>query len=236
MNPFFELFQGLTREGPGDTSDVAWAMLNGKIVQNARILDAACGSGADIPALLKASPAGHITGIDAQSYFIDEARLRMGNTPHVDLLVGDMTEVSGPFEAIWCAGAVYFIGITKALETWRNTLAPGGFIAFSEICWWTATPSDPVKAFWQKEYPAMTNSDGIQSHIEAAGYETIATRRVTDRGWEVYFNSLQARIDLLQPTAKPDLITVLDEAQHEINLWRTYRAEFGYLLSVVRPI
>ena len=48
----------------------------------------------------------------------------------------------GPFDLIWCAGAVYFEGITECLQAWAPALKPGGAVAFSEVCWFTDTP-DP---------------------------------------------------------------------------------------------
>ncbi len=59
-----------------------------------------------------------------------------------------MGVLTGPFDLIWSAGALYFLGVTDGLTGWRAALAPGGAVAFSEPCFFTDTPSDAARAFW----------------------------------------------------------------------------------------
>lgn len=231
---FFTLHADLPREGPGETADVAWAAETAGIGPDARILDAACGPGGDIGALLRAAPMGHVTAIDLHAPFIEAARARWGADPRVTLMTGDMTDPSGPFDVIWCAGAVYFLGIEAALRAWAPRLAPGGVIAFSEPCLFTDTPSEGAIAFWEG-YARLTDATGIAAQVAAAGFTTLATRAVGDIGWESYFRPMEARIAKLRPGADAALASVLDEAEAEIALWRAHRAETGYLLSLVRP-
>jgi tRNA A58 N-methylase Trm61 len=92
---FFTLHAELPREGPGETADVAWAAEMAGTPPGARILDAACGPGGDIGALLRAAPEGHVTAIDKHAPFIDQARTRWGRNDRVSLCVGDMTAPGG---------------------------------------------------------------------------------------------------------------------------------------------
>ncbi len=234
MKPFYKLYQGLDREGPGNPADVTWATDVVGLAKDARICDVGCGSGADIGPLLAAAPDGHVTAIDKQAHFIDEARQRVGSDSRVTLQTGDMADIGGPYDFIWCAGAAYFLGVTQALKLWRKSLAPGGVIAFSEPCWWQDPTSAEARALWD-DYAAMTAEEGIQARIDAAGYETLATRRIDEDGWNVYYASLEARIDLLRPEADAALTEVLDASTTEIATWRACPGEYGYLLSVVRP-
>ncbi|PWK62595.1 class I SAM-dependent methyltransferase [Roseicyclus mahoneyensis] len=231
---FFTLHADLPREGPGETADVAWAAGIAGLRPDARILDAASGPGGDLGALLRAAPDGHVTAIDLHAPFVDGARGRWGSDPRVTLAVGDMTAPEGPFDFIWCAGAVYFLGIEAALKVWAPRLAPGGAIAFSEPCLFTDTPSDGAIAFWEG-YARLTDAAGIAAQIERAGFETLATRPISDIGWESYYRPMEARIARLRPGADAALARVLDMAEAEIAGWRAHRAETGYLLSVVRP-
>ncbi len=234
---FFTLYQQLAREGPGEPEDVAWATSVAQIKSNASICDAGCGSGADIRALLKAAPVGQVLAIDAHEPFVEEVRARVGNDPRVTVRAGDMGAVEGPFDFIWCAGALYFLGVTEGLERWRNALAPDGLVAFSEPCWFNSPPpaTGPAMNFWA-EYPAITDAAGIDRRVRAAGFETIATRRISDAAWATYYKSLQARVVELRPRAKadPELRAVLEAGQEEIDGWELARHESGYLLSVVR--
>ncbi len=231
---FFTLYSDLAREGPGEAANVAWAMAQVNVPEDATICDVACGSGADIAALLAACPGGHVSALDAQAHFINEARARVAGDKRVSLRVGDMGQIGGPYDFIWCAGAVYFLGVSEALNLWRPALKPGGVIAFSEPCWWCDDPSKQSRKNWA-EYGAMTDRLGIARRIDAAGYETLATRRLSTRAWAEYYTPLAARIDLLRPGADQDLLAVLNESAREIAVWRAYGDESGYLLSVVRP-
>lgn len=242
MQPFYQLFRELDREGPGEPADVAWAVMRANLANDAVICDVACGSGADILPLLEACPNGRVVAIDKQEHFVSEAKDRCKNDPRVDLRVGDMSDImsgttsetGAPYDFIWCAGAVYFTGIEAALKTWQPALNTGGTIAFSLPCWWADTPSKPARDFWAG-YAEMTNEAGIAAQIDAAGYDLIGTRRLADSAWQGYYASLQQRIEMLQDGADPTLQSVLEETRREMNIYHEYGNEYGYLLSVVRP-
>lgn len=231
---FFELHRDLPREGPGLPEDVIWAASAAGVAPDAVICDVACGPGADIPALLQVAPRGHIHAFDKVEPFVAQAQKACGDDPRVTISTGDMNELSGQFDFIWCAGAVYFMGVTQALTRWRSSLKPGGAIAFSQVCWFTDTPSDRARAGWA-DYADMTSEAGVLDLIAAAGYQNIATRRLNDAAWEAYYTPLDARIAALEPRAQGALADVLEEAAAEAALWRAERAAFGYLLCVVRP-
>jgi SAM-dependent methyltransferase len=235
MQAFFRLHADLPREGPGETADVSWAAEVAGLRPEGHVLDAASGPGGDIGALLRAVPDGHVTAVDLHAPFIDAARARWGQNKRVTLQVADMTAPGGPFDMIWCAGAVYFLGIEAAMQAWRGTLAPGGAIAFSEPCFFTETPSDGARAFWAGEGVQIGTEASIKTRIAAAGFETLATRRLSAVAWESYYRPMEARIAQLRPAADPELSRVLDEGAAEIAGWRAHKAETGYLLSVVRP-
>ena len=232
---FFELHRDLPREGPGTPEDVAWAAVVAGLSDTARICDAACGPGADIAALRQAAPGGHVTALDKYPHFVAQAKALHGADPAVDVQVGDMAEIRGPCELIWCAGALYFLGITEGLKTWRAALAPGGVVAFSEPCWFTDDRPQAAADLWAGEYPAMTDAAGIDAQVQAAGYTTLATRKLSAAAWENYYGPMDKRIALLSPGDTPELRQVLAEARREAEVWRAHQDSFGYLLSVVRP-
>lgn len=236
MEAFFKLHRDLPREGPGEAADVAWVSGLLGLSGTARIADVACGPGGDIAALLEAAPQGHVTALDKTPHFVDAARETWGEDHRVTVLKADMKVIANPYDLIWCAGAVYFMGVETALRAWRKSLLPQGAIAFSEACWFTDTPSERAKKLWSKEYPTMTNEAGITAQIVAAGYRVIGQQRLGDAAWEAYFTPLEARMAALREDADAALSAVLNEAAEEIACWRAHRDEFGYLLSVVAPI
>lgn len=234
LQPFFKLHRDLPREGPGEPADVAWAAQVAGLNPNAEIADVACGPGGDIEALLEAAPQGHVTALDKTSHFVAAARAKWAGDARATVLKADMARIANTYDLIWCAGAVYFIGVTPALTQWRKSLRAGGMIAFSEACFFTDTPSARVRKLFA-DYAGMTDAEGIAAQVAAAGYETVATRRLSDAAWEAYLTPIDARIAMLREGADAALTAVLDEAEEEAACWRDERENFGYLLSVVRP-
>lgn len=235
MNAFFELHRNLPREGPGEPADVAWATRLAGVGPQAQIADVGCGPGADIDALIAAAPQGHVTALDKTPHFVEEARARWRGDGRVTILKADMAAIRNRYDMIWCAGAVYFLGVTEALTAWRKVLLPGGAVAFSEVCWFGDKRSERARNLWM-QYPDMTDEAGVAARIDAAGYEVLGTRWLSDAAWEAYFGPIDQRIAALRPHADDALTHVLDEATEEAACWRAHRDEFGYLLSVVRPI
>jgi len=233
-DPFFVLHQGLDREGPGSDADVRWVADCVELPSTARICDAACGPGADTLSFLQIAPKARLTAVDAHGPFIDELHGRIGPDPRVTAYRGDMAKLKGPFDLIWCAGAVYFLGIEKALTAWRPCLARGGAVAFSEPCLFSDTPSEAARAYWEG-YPASSEAR-IRDRVAASGFEVVATRPVSDAGWAAYHRALAARVAELRPRADSALSAVLDAAEAEIADWQHVKTETGYLLLVVRPV
>nr|WP_275116108.1 class I SAM-dependent methyltransferase [Aliiroseovarius subalbicans] len=222
------------REGPGDAGSLHWALELAEVKPDARILDAGCGPGADIADLLVAAPQGHVTAIEAHAPFVDRINAAWAEDTRVTAQVGDMARPGGPYDLIWCAGALYFLGITEGLTTWRDALAPGGVVAFSELVMLGDNPAAPVMAF-KNEYPAFAGIETLKARIEAAGYDLLGLQVLSDAAWEAYFGPLDARIAALRPGADDALTAVLDEQANEAAVWRAHRDQFGYALVVVRP-
>jgi SAM-dependent methyltransferase len=231
---FLTVYSDLAREGPGVPADVAWALYVAGTPVGARIMDAGCGSGADTVTLAKERPQAQIEAVEQISQYVDAARRRTAPFgDRVQVRQGDMAQIVGPYDLIWCAGALYFLGVTEGLHAWRAALAPGGCVAFSEACL-LPNPSDNARAFWA-EYPQVTNVDGIRARVAAAGYRVIGERMVIGAPWEAYYASMSSRIAKLRPTAQGDLLAALDEAEAEINRWRVSPSEIAYALMVVAP-
>lgn len=232
MNPlFWTLHRDLPREGPGETSDVAWAMGAAGVGPQARVADVACGPGADVAALLEGAPRGHVTAIDKTAHFIADVEARFGAEARVTARVGDMLDVGGPYDFVWCAGAAYIVGFARALEVWRGALVPGGCVAFSEPCLFER--NGRTVAFWDG-YEAL-DEPGIRAAVEGVGYEVLATKRVSDAAWENYYGPYDARVAALRAEGDPEMVAYLETEGLESARWRAVKRETGYLLSVVRP-
>lgn len=234
-NPFFELHSALPREAPGDRASLDWAFATGNVPRDARILDAGCGPGADIEGLLANAPQGNVLAMDLHAPFVERVAAAWAFDPRVEAQVGSMTEAAGPFDLVWSAGALYFLGIEAGLRHFRSRLAPGGVVAFSELAWLVDDPAPALVWEMRKEYPEIAGIDALKVRVRAAGYEVCGLRVLDDAAWEAYYTPLDARIAALRPVAGPELIQVLDAAAAEAALWRENRDAFGYVLAVVRP-
>ena len=232
---FLTLHRNLPREGPGEPADIEWLGQQISLPERALIADLGCGPGADIGPLLELAPRSVVVAVDHNPQFLLQLSEKYDRNPRVDIRMADMREPGGRFDLIWSAGAVYLLGVTEALKMWRENLNEGGVIAFSEPCYWEDPPSPQVAALWA-EYPEMSGEAGIAARVEAAGYETIATRRLADSAWQAYYLPLLERMNELYPDADDDMRQVLAAQAAEIAAWDEYGDRFGYLLSVVRPI
>lgn len=232
---FFTVHHDLPREGPGEAADVAFALDLAGLTPGASICDAGAGTGGDVAALL-AAPGVRVLAIDTQESFVAAMQVRLGGAPRVRVERWDMAALQAhpraPFDLIWCAGALYFLGLEDGLAAMGRALRPGGVLAFSEPCFRTADPTDAARDFWEG-YPTRPEADILRA-VSAAGYEVLGARVLSDRAWEAYYRPMEARIAALRPGADDRLAAMLDLCANEAATWRAVRAETGYLLTVAR--
>ncbi|QFT80584.1 hypothetical protein FIU89_08170 [Roseovarius sp. THAF27] len=230
---FLTLHREMTRQGPGTSEDVRWALSQLDLPDAPNVLDAACGPGADLVTLAECLPRAQIEGIDQLPHLVEEARTATARFTNVTVSTGDMAQITGFYDLIWCAGALYFLGVTEGLTLWRRALTTDGAIAFSEP---VLSPEAPQAArdFWA-DYPAISDLDGITARVEAAGYDVLNHRLVTGRAWAEYYAELGGRIAALRPDADAALDQVLDTALREITLWRQAPGDIAYALILARP-
>lgn len=232
---FFEVHKDLPREGPGTPGDVAWALDLAALPEGAVICDAGAGPGGDVAALL-AVPGAQVVAFDATEAFVDQMRARFAGNAAVTVYTADMAEIAAlpqaPFDMIWCAGALYFLGLKEGLRVMSTALKPGGVLAFSEPCYFAERPDTAAQTFWEG-YPAQGVTD-ITAAVAAAGFEVLGSRKVPDAGWEAYYQPLEARIAALRPGADARLTAMLDHCAAEVAQWRAVKDQAGYLLTVAR--
>lgn len=222
-----DLFLPLDRAGPGDADSLRWALGVAGTAPDARVLDAGCGTGADTGALLAAVPQGKVTALDKAELF---AKAVAAKFPAATVVCGDMAAPpAGPYDLIWSAGAVYTIGIGRALAAWRGVLAPGGRVAFSDLRWTTAAPPDGARAFWAGEGVDLTDAAGLEAEIAAAGWRVLGARWLGRAGWQAYYAPIDAALATCDDAA---LVAAL---RAEIACWRDYGDSYDYRLVVVEP-
>ena len=233
MTAFFRIHSGLDREGPGDRASLDRALAG--IAPDARICDAGCGPGADIEALLAHVPEGHVHAVDLHPPFVEAVRTRFAQEPRVTAEIADFTALTGPYDVIWSAGAVYGPGLPATLTAWRKALAPGGRAAFSHLCWTGPARPPAAAAFWAEDFPAMGDIARAEAEIAAAGWRLLDRWPLGPAGWEAYYSPLEARLDALGPTADPALARAIAAHRAEIATWCAHGDSYDYILFLAAP-
>ncbi|MFA3915442.1 class I SAM-dependent methyltransferase [Ruegeria hyattellae] len=233
---FFRLHHDLPREGPGAPEDVDWVLRETGLTGAVSVCDAGCGPGGDLETLAVRLPEANLIGLDKHDGFVTSAQnrcTRFGD--RVQVRQGDMSDPGGPYDLIWCAGALYFLGVTEGLTSWRKTLAPGGFVAFSEPVKLQNEMPQAAREFWQ-DYPEITDLAGIEARVDAAGFDILGHRLIVGQAWENYYAPLRRRIaELRAVTPDPAMVEMLDMNAREIALWEAASDHIAYALMLVRP-
>lgn len=229
MSAILRLFDGLSLCAPSDAAALGRVLAG--LAPDAVVLDAGCGRGADIPALLAAVPRGRVVAVDLAEPFVNHIR---ATWPQVQAHHADMmAPPGGPFDLIWSGGAVYGPGVAACLGAWRGHLAAGGRVGFTELCWTRPDPSPAAAAFWAVEYPGMGDVPALEAVIARAGYRQVHAEWLPASAWAAYYAPLEARIAALAADPDPEMQAVISGFRAEIALWRAHGADYGYQLSVV---
>jgi SAM-dependent methyltransferase len=254
MAYFHEVFDAsLPRLGPGDEASTMRAlgvlrdaMAAGKVrpaSADLRILDLGCGTGA--PTLLLARHlAGSITAVDNHQPFLDELRRRakaQGVSGKIATRCEDMRTLKladGSYDVIWCEGSLFGMGSpSEGFAACHRWLAPGGFLAVSELCWFRPEPPQECREWLTGAYPPMTDVAGNLAIIEAAGFTVLDHFSLPTRTWlEEFYVPLENRIRELRrmPVENPARDEVFAACQKEIDMYRKYSEYYGYEFFIMQ--
>lgn len=150
---FFDVHNGLPREGPGNEACTTRALgLAGPLPRDASVLDIGCGPGMQTLDLAALMPDAKITALDSHEPFLDELQRRAAargvgarvTTVHADMR--SMPFAAAGFDLLWCEGAAYIMGFATALRAWRPLLKPGGRLAVTEPVRLRPDPPAPLRA------------------------------------------------------------------------------------------
>jgi SAM-dependent methyltransferase len=240
---FFEIFDRLPRQGPGDAASTIEALkLVPAVSSHTRVLDLGCGTGSQTRVLAGNSPA-RVVAIDNHPPFVEEARRQAraaGLDDRIDTRVGDMHRLDfmpGSFDVIWCEGAIYVIGLEEGLRKWRPLLAPGGHLALTEVCWSRPHPPAECAEFWAREYPAIRDTATRLMTITECGYDIVGHFSLpASSWWDDYYKPLQQHITEFRGRHhnEPDAGELADQIQREIDIWHRYSVWYHYEFFVMR--
>ena len=240
---FFELYEGLPRQGPGNRASAARALgLCRDLPPTPAILDLGCGVGAQTLYLAELT-SGTIVALDNHAPSIGRLNATLderGLSPRVRTMVGDMAHPAfapESFDLIWSEGALYNIGIENALRICHGLLRPGGYLVFTDAVWRRDDPPAEVKAGFDADYPGMGRVEDVVAVIGHCGFELLGHFTLPDDAWWTdFYTPMQRRIDALRGRYAGDAeaLTILDQLALEPDMHRRNSDYYAYEFFVAR--
>jgi len=241
---FFEVFESLPRQGPGNRACAAKALgLCRDLPPAPTVIDLGCGVGGQTLQLAELLPGAVITAIDRHAPSVERLQAVVaarGLGQRIRPVVGDMARPGmppGSVDLIWSEGALYNLGIADALRVCRELLRPGGYLAFTDAVWRKENPPPAVKASFDFDYPTMGTARDDVAAIDAAGFSLVGQFTLPDEAWwDDFYTPMQRRIEALrvQHAADPAALAVLEQLAQDPELHRRYSEYYAYEFFVVR--
>ncbi|MBX9599881.1 MAG: class I SAM-dependent methyltransferase [Bryobacteraceae bacterium] len=245
MEALEKLFGALPRQAPGSEASTLRAIRRLPPPRaGARILDVGCGKGRQTIQLARHYKAP-VTAVDVNANYLRELELsaqEAGLSKLIQTRRASMEQLdysANSFDVIWCEGAIYHLGVTKALTQWSPMLRYRGAIAFTELSWLKDDIPHEAKLYWARHHQEMTTVNMNRRKGEAAGFEVIDHFPLPAADWWTeYYTPLEARIAELKPEAEksPELAAAIAEAEKEVELCRKHGETYGYVFYLLRRL
>jgi len=239
---FLAVFEPLPRQGPGQRASTARALASCRGLPAApMIVDLGCGSGAQTLDLAELT-AGTLVAVDLHEPHVRRLRARAverGLDARVHPILGDLAELGlrpASFDLVWSEGALYDVGLERALPIARDLLRPGAHVAFTDAVWRTDDPPEDVRAAFAG-YPTMGSVSDVLERLDASGLELVDHFPLPDKAWwDDFYTPLLARVDELRArhTGDPEALAALDGIAAEPDLHRRSSNSYGYEFFVAR--
>ncbi len=240
---FFELYEGLPRQGPGNRANAERALaLCRHLPRMPAVLDLGCGVGGQTLHLAELLPDALITAVDNHGPNIERLRAavaqrRLGQ--RIRPLIRDMASSGlepGSFDLVWSEGALYNLGIDRALRVCGELLRAGGYLAFTEAVWRKENPPPEVKASFE-DYPGMGWVPDVQAAIHESGFSLVGHFTLPDEAWwDDFYAPMESRIEEMRSRYSGDdeALGVLAQLAQEPEMHRGYSEYYAYEFFVVR--
>ena len=239
---FFEIHQGLPREGPGRDKYTRRAFQMLPKTDNPRILDIGCGPGGPTLELARLSN-GQVIGLDTHQPYLDRLQRKIDEeglsdrVKAVNCSMFDMKFPAGSFDIIWGEGSIYIIGFERGLKEWRQLLKPNGFMVVHEVCWLRPDPPQEIYEYWKELYPAIKTIPDYLDLIPSCGYKLIGHFTLPEDAWWIeYYGPLEERIQVLRGKYADNhqALLELDSEQKEIDMYKKYYEWYGSVFFVMQ--
>lgn len=245
FNLICKYYSNLERQGPGSPEITIKALsFIDDLTDKSRITDIGCGTGGQTMVLGQHAP-GHIIGIDLFPTFIDifnDNAKKLNLQDKLKGVVGSMDKL--PFQKeeldlIWSEGAIYNIGFERGLSEWRKFLKTSGYIAVSEVSWFTDERPSEINEFWQDAYPEIDTIPNNVAQMQKAGYIPIASFILPENCWTEHFYAPQVSVEedfLKKHKGNKAAEEFIANQRHETQLYYKYKEYYGYVFYIGKKI
>ena len=242
---FFEVFESLPRQGPGNRACVARALaFCRELPPTPAVLDLGCGVGGQTLHLADLT-SGPIVALDSHAPSIGRLRATVamrGLAERIRPMVGDMAKPGLPpasFDLVWSEGALYNIGLENALRVCHGLLRVGGYLAFTDAVWRKKNPPPEVRASFEDDYPTMGRAPNVLAAIERGCFSLMGHFTLPDDAWwDDFYTPMEIRIEELRDKYEDDdeALAVLDQLAQAPAMHRRHSDYYAYEFFVTRRL
>lgn len=241
MQYFYELFEKLPRQGPGCREATLRALgLLADLPTKPTVLDIGCGSGMQTLVLAEELQTG-VVALDNHRPLLD-ALDRSAREAGLEVETRELSMVAMPFapesfDLLWAEGSIFIIGLGRGLLDFARILKPGGYLAFTELCWFVDEPPVEVKAFFAAACPDMKTTPEVCQLAVECGYRVIDRFNLPDSAWwDNYYTPMLDRLEELKlhNAGIAEAAEVYARLEAEIDMFRRYSTCYGYTFFVLR--
>ena len=240
---FFELYESLPRQGPGNRECAARALAMCRDLSTApAVLDLGCGVGGQTLHLAELT-SGPIVAVDLHVPSMPRLRRTLADrrlSHRVLPVIGDMARPSfrpASFDLIWSEGALYNIGIENALRICRPLLRANGHVVFTDAVWRKKDPPPDVRAAFELDSPTMGWVADVVAIIERSGFELLGHFTLPDEAWWAdFYTPMQRRLEELRARYAGDeeATSVIEQLSEEPEMHRRHAEFYAYEFFVAR--
>lgn len=243
MKYFFELFEDLPRQGPGCAEATLRALgLLKDLPEKASVLDIGCGCGMQTQILARELNT-KILAIDNHRPVLDHLE-RAAAQQGLEIETRELSMIDMPFDAesfdlLWAEGSLFIIGLARGLNDLRAYLKPGGYLAFTEMCWFVNEPPAEARAYFDRVYPDIRTAEEVCRMATASGYRVIENFHLPDSAWwDDYYTPMIERMKALKTrnAGVTEAEAVYAECETEVEMFRRHSKSYGYEFFVLQKV
>lgn len=243
MKYFFELFEDLPRQGPGCRESTLRALsLLKDLPAKPSVLDIGCGSGMPTQILAQELQT-RILAIDNHRSMLDHLE-QSAAQKGLEIETRELSMIGMPFneesfDLLWAEGSIFIIGLAQGLKEFRAYLKPGGYLAFTEMCWFVSEPPAEAKAYFDKVYPEIRTAEEVCRMAAASGYRVIGSFNLPENAWwDDYYTPMLKRMKelKLKNAGVAEAEDIYAACEEEIEMFRRHSKSYGYTFFVLQRV